>query len=400
VRRRDLLRAGIAAVACVALGDRTPLLAATRRATSPRYFLSLFLSGGIDAVFTTDPKTRADVEAWVDVPYAPSAIVDAGGLRLGPHFAPLAKHAPRMAIVNGVQVRTANHNTGREQLLRMRTGTRAEMPTIMQAIGLRKTTQAVGCMSWQYGLPQMQALFDETSPEDLARIAAGLRKQDGLAALGAEGRATLDDAFEAATLCERLAKTPRLKLETWSADADAQKLAASLQRVLWVFENDLSRAFELNVGGIEQPWDTHSFNTERQTKMAKLVPMVARFFAELASRKTTRGALADETLAVMGSEIGRYPGVNGQQGKDHMPEVPLVFFGAGVDAGTKGAAYGRTGKKMESLAVSLRTGKDEAGGHTIVLDDLGTTLLHVAGIADPSVFGYRGRVLAFLVGGA
>ena len=401
MRRRDALKLGLSALVCLPLSARVlSVRAAVQSRARPRHFVSLFLSGGIDAIFTTDPKTTKDVEAWVDVPYAPKEIVDAGGMRLGPHFASLAKHAPRIAIVNGVQVRTANHNTGREQFLRMRTGTRPDMPTVMQAIGLGKTTQAVGCMTWQYGSPQMQSLFDETTPDDLLRMARALRAQKGLAEHGVEGRVASENAAEAATLCERVAKTPRMKVETWSADADAQRFAVSLQRVLWVLENDLARAFELNVGGIDQPWDTHSFNTERQTKMARMIPMVARFFAELASRKTARGALADETLVVTGSEIGRYPGINGQKGKDHLPEVPLVFFGAGIDAGSRGATYGRTGKKMESLAVSLRTGKDEAGGHTLVLDDVGTTLLHLAGVADPSAYGYRGRVLEFLVGGA
>ncbi len=404
MRRRDALKLGVAALLCLPLGARrassqTVTPRAPRKA--PRYFVSLFLSGGIDAVYTADPKTRAEVEAWVDVPYAPSAIVEAGALRLGPHFAPLAKAAPRIAIVNGVQVRTANHNTGREQFLRMRTGTRADMPTLLQVIGLGRDTQAVGCMTWPYGTPQLQALFDETSPEDLQRMAAALRTQSkGLAAHGPEGRATGDDVDDAARLLDRVAKIERIKYETWAVDGDVQAFARSLQRVLWAFENDLTRAFELNVGGIDQPWDTHSFNAERQTKMAKLVPMIARFFAELEKRRTSRGALVDETLVVMGSEIGRYPGINGQKGKDHMPEIPLIFHGAGIDAKDKGAMYGRTGKKMESLPIALRTGKDEAGGHTLVLDDIGTTLLHVAGVRDPTLYGYRGTVLDFLVGGA
>jgi uncharacterized protein (DUF1501 family) len=406
MRRRDALKLGLAALACVPFGARSALSQAPaprdgRARTRPRYVMSLFLSGGIDAITTTDPKTRADVEAWVDVPYAPGAIVDAGGLRLGPHFAPLAKAAPRIAIVNGVQVRTANHNTGREQFLRMRTGTRADMPTLLQVIGLGRDTQAVGCMTWQYGAPQFQALFDDTSPDDLRRIAAALRPQSkGLGVHGPEGIASGANVDEAATLLERVAKVERIKYETWSADGDAQRLAQSLQRALWAFENDLTRAFELNVGGIDQPWDTHSFNTERQTKMAKLVPIVARFFAELEKRRTSRGALVDETLVVMGSEIGRYPGLNGQMGKDHLPEIPLVFFGAGVDSGGKGASYGRTGKKMESVPIALATGRDAAAGHTLVLDDVGTTLLRIAGVGDPSVYGYRGAVLDFLTGGA
>lgn len=114
---------------------------------------------------------------------------------------------------------------------------------------------------------------------------------------------------------------------------------------------------------------------------------------------TAAESLAAQTLVVMGSEIGRFPALNGQHGKDHFPEAPCVLFGAGVNAGGgKGAVYGRTGKKMEAARVALATGRDTAvNGHEVLLDDLGATLLYLGGVSDPSVYGYDGRVLEFLV---
>src|SRR5262249_21743709 len=135
--RRDLLKTGLAAAIASALVARPRRARADlpARPRGPRYFCSIFLSGGVDAIYTTSPKRRADVESWVDVPYAPSAIVEAGSLRLGPHLASFAPLASRLAILNGVQVHTANHNTGAEQFVRMRTRTRPEMPPIFQLIG-------------------------------------------------------------------------------------------------------------------------------------------------------------------------------------------------------------------------------------------------------------------------
>jgi hypothetical protein len=34
----------------------------------------------------------------------------------------------------------------------------------------------------------------------------------------------------------------------------------------------------------------------------------------------------------------------------------------------------------------------------LLLDDLGASLLHLGGVVDPTVYGYEGRILDFLVG--
>ena len=416
--RREFGKLGLAAiVAAVALrrvacseprARASPL--PSRTTTAPRHVVSIFLSGGIDAIFTTDPKTRADVEPWVDVPYEPRAIVEAGGLRLGPHFAPLAPFARRLAIVNGVQVRTANHNTGREQFLRMKTGTRPEMPSLLALIADARDTrdvpreQPLGCMSWPFALPHLASLFSETDRDDLRRMAEVLRAESkGVAAGGtsAEHRRTAKSLGESGALLERLAVVGPIRYETWSTDDALQTHAKTLQRTLFALEHDLARTCEVNLGGGDQPWDTHTFNTERQTRMARTIPLVARFFAELEKRRG-RGrerALVDETLVVMGSEVGRYPATNTAEGKDHFPEVPIVFYGAAIDARARGngGSFGSTGTKMEAMPVSLATGQRvRTGGHDVILDDVGTTILRASGVRDPSVYGYDGSVLEFL----
>jgi uncharacterized protein (DUF1501 family) len=404
--RRDILRWAVAALSAAALTRATRLAHAAPprpRSGGPRYFLSVYLSGGIDAVCTTDPRTSAGVEPGIDVPYGRDEIVDAGAFQLGPTFAPFAAVASRMAVVNGVALRTANHNTGAEQFLRMKTGTRAEMPSLLQLLGERRDGQAVGCMDWLFGASQFDQLFGGTEPDDLRRLGSALRAR--AARVLGDGslpsrRVTAGSLLESAELFDRVAALPPLHAATWSADEGSQQLAVALQRVLWLFEHDLTRCFELNVGGLEQPWDTHTFNTERQKTASVPLAMIARFVGELDRRRGRRGPLSGETLVVMGSEIGRFPRLNGARGKDHFPEAPAVLFGAGVNTGSgKGAVYGRTGKNMAALPVSLRTGAAAStNGHPLLLDDLGATLLYLGGVPDPTVYGYEGKVLDFLVG--
>ncbi len=270
VTRRDFLTLSLASLAFAAAAGRpAPARAdAPRRSTTPRYIASILLSGGVDAIYTTDPKTRSEVDASVDLPYSPDRIVSAGALRLGPHLAPFARLAPRLAILNGIAVRTANHNTGTEQFARMRTRTRPEMPTLLSVLGERRDTQALGCMGWSFGAPQLLNVFDET-PDDLRRMAHLLDNQSrALSRHRGEpyGRRTEDLVASSARLLERAAGSRPLAYQIWTPDEDGQNAARALQRVLWAFENDLVRCFEVNVGGLDQPWDTHTFNTERQTR--------------------------------------------------------------------------------------------------------------------------------------
>src|SRR5262245_43492526 len=107
----------------------------------PRYWLHIVLTGGPDAIWTADPKTRADVKQGVDVPFEPHAITSAGEISFGPLFAPLAGVADRLAIVNGVLVRTANHYTGIEQAARLRTRTTMRTPAAFDIVGAHRDSQ-------------------------------------------------------------------------------------------------------------------------------------------------------------------------------------------------------------------------------------------------------------------
>jgi hypothetical protein len=85
--------------------------------------------------------------------------------------------------------------------------------------------------------------------------------------------------------------------------------------------------------------------------------------------------------------------VNSNLGKDHFPESSFLFYGSGIAAGR---AFVPTGRRMEGLAVSAKTGlPGDAGAEHLVLDDIGTTLLHIHGLR-PDTYGYRGRRLNFL----
>ncbi len=406
--RRDLLKAGAASSVLAALPGAG--LAASRPASGPRYVVIVFLRGGMDTVYTMDPKTRAQVAPGVDVPYEPTDIIDAGAYPLGPHFKQLSKWAPKMSLVRGIQVRTANHESGALQVLRLKTAVSRRMPGILDIIGQRRHGQPLASVSIGrlsslehspsgFATPTFESkntildTIDGLGRDDFDAVAkayrAHLARVEKWAPSG-ERVHTLDHLDQVTKLFTKLPEVSRFEPEKWSERGGRQALARDLQRTLWLIENDLTRGVYLK---IFLDWDSHFRNASKQTGATKDFTFVFnKFLEQLHTRSNAHGNLADNTLLVAGSELGRFPMLNGNLGKDHFPEAGYLAMGAGIK---QGHAFGPTGRMMEGGQVSLTTGMPEAGGTHLVLDDLGTTLLHLTGY-DPTVYGYRGRRMRFL----
>lgn len=374
----------------------------------PRYFVTLFLRGGIDGVLTIDPKVKADVDADVDLPYGPDAIVDAGAVQLGPHFAKLKPYADKMAVVKGFQVHVANHESGAYQLLRMRTAVTANIPSLHEILGQRREQPLASVVlgdlsSFDYSAGSIVAptggggttsldAMDKLSDDELAMLARSYKKH--LARYPSSGLSerdlrTKEHLSQVTAFFDRSKDVPRFKAKDWGVSRDT---AHDLQRTLWFLENDMARGVSVK---IQFDWDSHFRNADKQAGAnATFTQLLTKFLDELASRRNKYGSLAEQTVLIVGSELGRFPVLNGNEGKDHFPETGLIVMGPGIKPGT----YGQTGKRMQGMKTSMKTGKaDDVGGRKLELDDLGVTLLSMAGYK-PEVYGYRGQRMAFLEG--
>jgi uncharacterized protein (DUF1501 family) len=392
-------------------------------AKGPRYWLCVVPSGGMDAIYTTDPRTSTEVAAGVDVPYEPHEIVEAGGLRLGPLFKGLAPWSSRLSVIKGVAVNTANHQTGLLQAARIKTSTSNWTPSALEIIGAHRDGQAVGYMSLNapyanaytpydfgepfkaaYGPPttSLFALIDSLSREELET--AGRVMGDNAASLMRRGPMSVADeearsaAAQSSAFLRRAAIVPPFKVEPWvsgpAGDAEeTARMAVSLQRALWTFEHDLVATATVFS---DVAWDSHTRNAKIQTQMTPyLVTVLDRLFTELDRRSNAHGRLSDQTAVLVFSELGRLPYLNQAKGKDHFPQTSVLTFGKWFRGG---ATFGAAGKQLEGLGVSTKTGKqDPATSQPLLLDDIGATALHLAGI-DPEKHGFAGRRLDFLVG--
>jgi hypothetical protein len=286
-----------------------------------------------------------------------------------------------------VKRNVANHVSGLDVFFRMNHRPAPKSaPTILELLAMTRDNQPLGFISGEW-LNELHPLLEGSAPEDLEAMQMALR------ANGHPGRASR--AYSGgAELLDRIRHATKFTLEDWSADPGTEQVSIALQRSLWMLENDLTSSLSLHPAGFSEAWDSHENNLFRQQVMsATYLPLVARFLANLKTRKNAHGPLDQTTTVLITSEIGRFPLLNGWNGKDHLSEAPVLLFGAGIRGGR---AFGRTGSRMEALDVSLQTGEPAAAGSRITMEDLGTTLLRKAGFNQPSVYGYRGSPLRFL----
>jgi hypothetical protein len=381
-----------------------------------RYWVQILLSGGHDSLYTTDPKIAKDVDGIVSLP-TDNNVSAAGALRFGPHFAPLARWSNDLAIVNGVQVRTANHDTGEKQFFHLKTNIADGRPSALDIIATRRQGQPLGVAYINLASRSMHSpaffgtadkfyfgagdVFDQVaqaSPAELAKLAALYRKRADEVGRDRAGWTAADQTAiylrESADFFEHVSTVPPLVSAQRSTDYVAQSMAESIDRTLWLLEHDLCSGVVLDLGLLG--WDTHIRNETKQAEMnGHFVTYFNEYMAGLHAKKNRHGVLADRTVTVVGSELGRFPRQNDMLGKDHLPQTSFLFAGPGIRTGR---SFGKTGRMMEGLPISYRNADPVASGRVPVLDDIGATMLHLAGV-DPERYGYDGEVCHFLLDG-
>ncbi len=381
--------------------------------SGPRYVVQLLLSGGPDAVYTLDPKEQGEVEDGVDLPVN-NAFASVGNVRVGEHFRPLEKHLNKISVLKGVQVGTANHDTGIKQFSRLKTRTTDLMPSVLDIIGTARDSQALGVVNlstlfrtahspkyfgtadpFYYGADDVFSVASKHRKEGPA-LAAQLRSEarnlvggaKSIKAMDRRNRSTLDNLMQSAEFLERLPNIPEFKQGRTHSDYTHQSMSNSLDRTLWLIKNDLARCVHADLGLLG--WDTHIRNEPRQKRMnGAFVGSFSRFIAALESQSNEHGNLLENTLIIVGADLGRFPKLNAMDGKDHLPQTNFFFAGHGIAGGT---SNGQTDSLMKSMPMSLTTGKAKASGHITIVDDIGTTVLRHCGF-DPEQYGYAGKTI-------
>ncbi len=126
-------------------------------------------------------------------------------------------------------------------------------------------------------------------------------------------------------------------------------------------------------------WDTHIYNDLYQSQnFEMLFSGLQSLMQKLAGQPGgAGGTLADETVVVVLSEMGRTPRLNAGQGKDHWPYTSMMLVGPGFTADRVVGAYDSL---YYGYPLDLATAEIDEAGANLSSDVVGATLLALAGV--------------------
>ncbi|MFN7145061.1 MAG: DUF1501 domain-containing protein, partial [Myxococcota bacterium] len=202
------------------------------------------------------------------------------------------------------------------------------------------------------------------------------------AAARAAGARSAVDAALAGQFAASVESASRLKDLRWVMDftggADVADQAAVAVEALSL---GVSRCVTLASVGGALGWDTHADNDNQQSPMWEtLFSGLGQLMQLLAATPgTTAASLADETVLVVLSEMGRTPQLNAFNGKDHWPYTSAMIVGPNLTGDRVVGGYDRNfyGKNVDPLS-----GDTTDAGEILSAESLGATLLAMADV-DP-----------------
>lgn len=187
---------------------------------------------------------------------------------------------------------------------------------------------------------------------------------------------------------DSMAKLMALKDLRFSMDFNASPLLEDQARVaVDALAQGVSRCATLSFAGTTPGafgWDTHANNDQDQAPLWEgLFQGLTQLMALLQSTPgTVESTLADETMVVVMSEMGRTPLLNNLNGKDHWPYTSALLLGPGV---TGGRVVGGFDSNFYGQNVDPASGDVTPKGQVLSAEAVGATLLQYAGV-DPEPY--------------
>lgn len=144
----------------------------------------------------------------------------------------------------------------------------------------------------------------------------------------------------------------------------------------------LSRCVSLGYNGEGLGWDSHADNDDTQSVLFEgLFSGLSQLLQLLQTTPgQTAASLADETVVVVLSEMGRTPQLNPTLGKDHWPYTSVMLLGPGL---TTNRVIGGFDSVYYGLPVDMASGETTDSGRILSVESLGAGLLELADI-DPA----------------
>ena len=378
---------------------------------APHHVVWLCLFGGFDSLLTVNPKDQSKVTGKIDTCYRYDECVRAGDRLFGPLIGGLAAHAADLCIVHGVRLDTVDHGRGMSKLCTGRSSWRDGQLPIWSNLATRLPGKAavpilvVPTRTFPRIAPTMVPVGGYFHPEpspDMSMFTAldadtlGVYQDESMSwspwfdvmaaqqqelgkgiSVPALDRALAEQALaDQAQLARDSATLHRMLSRRTARDRFGDDIhAPALGMVYEGLRQEISKVFVLTS---PYSWfDTHSdhLRTQRE-RLHGAFSAFGRFVDALKATRTKHGTLFDQTTIVISSEMGRYPKLNDNNGKDHWPEVPVILLGKGV----RPCTIGDTDDTLRALATDYRTGSTVTGERRPIFPEaISSTLLRICG---------------------
>ncbi len=373
-----------------------------------RRFLFVHAEGGWDPLCVFAPlfgRTGIDMEADAEpLTLGGLSLVDSPGRPLTRKF--FETWGTQTLLLNGVSTRSVNHETCQAVALTGSTSsTHTDFPTLLAADSAD-----------DFRLPHI-AFSGPVFPGDYAVLvsrATGLIQSTVRGELGALADVPVNGAGEpvdrvVGDYLARRAQTfakyrggPRSdaylealrRAEGLSDDRyeiDLQPSASVLSQgkaAIAALRDGVCRVASLGTGFV---WDTHVDNGDQTANFEALFGDLDALLDDLKRTNGPEGRpLAEDTVVVLSSEMGRTPGYNGTNGRDHWPFTSVLMVGPGITGNRVVGAFDDLYGGIGVDAASGELNPDERGISSL---DVGATLLAL-GDVDAQAILPSGRVIA------
>jgi hypothetical protein len=403
VTRRSFLRD--AAVGAASLG--LARAASGAEEIDRHHLLIVLLHGGVDSVLTVDPKEPSgDLE--IELGYHGDGRIQGKRRLYGPLIGDLLRHEEDLCLIHGVRVDTTAHPDGVMRFVRGAIQISPNSPFIGEVLGASLPgdapipflevappyeQRAIGPRGRRPSAPAIPAEVARSLFSGPARPYRAPAPSDAIALAYRKARAQvlLDDPAHRSSILRALDHGAALRRLFATMDRGRHfsqtQLGVGLGAAFEAIRTNTAKC--CLVASRPFGFDTHSDNLRMQTEAIRSAYAdLGTLLDRLKGTRLGGGTLFDRTTILIGSELGRFPRLNGAAGKDHWPENSMILTGRGVRRVEGGLTIGATDRRYQGQKVNFASG--EVGGdgaRSVFFDSVFATLIRIAG-GSPNLHGF------------
>lgn len=366
MNRREFIRSLALATGSAALAAPFNKLYAAPAAYQGRLLLVLQADGGWDVTSLCDPKTNVPGELEINQWARSSDIRTAGNIPYAPfanNQALFSKYHQDMLVINGVDAQTNSHTTG---VLHNWSGRNAAGFPTLTAMHAAQQAPDLPLAYINFGgfadaarlirynrLDDVYALYDILQPNINTWNNQPLRIESELNRVAAAQRAAMQRKLDSGTITPRQRDNLQAYMSSRETAAALENFVAVLppspedfevpfeitpelgetdilrqaQLAILAFDGGVACAADLILGG----YDTHTNHDAQHTQLFGALERAVDFIWTYANER----GIAHRLTLVIGSDFGRTPHYNADNGKDHWPIGSYIVMEQGAAWGNR-----------------------------------------------------------------